>query len=68
MILEVDQTATIEVINRAYKRLALKHHPDRNAHRDTTAAFQLVCQTDRRDVGFSVFNRKIIRHVLKYAF
>ncbi|KAI0439894.1 DnaJ domain-containing protein [Xylaria telfairii] len=42
MILEVDQTATIEVISRAYKRLALKHHPDRNAHRDTTAAFQLL--------------------------
>ncbi|KAF2971283.1 hypothetical protein GQX73_g2277 [Xylaria multiplex] len=40
VILEVDQTATIEVINRAYKRLALKHHPDRNSHRDTTADFQ----------------------------
>ncbi|KAI1114009.1 DnaJ domain-containing protein [Nemania sp. NC0429] len=40
MILEVDQTATVEVIIRSYKRLALKHHPDRNAGRDTTAAFQ----------------------------
>ncbi|KAI1158610.1 DnaJ domain-containing protein [Nemania serpens] len=40
MVLEVDQTATIEVIIRSYKRLALKHHPDRNAGRDTTAAFQ----------------------------
>ncbi|KAI1181817.1 hypothetical protein F5B17DRAFT_239641 [Nemania serpens] len=42
MILEVDQTATIEAIIRSYKRLALKHHPDRNAGRDTTAAFQLL--------------------------
>ncbi|KAI8953726.1 DnaJ domain-containing protein [Xylaria longipes] len=42
MVLEVDQTATTEVISRSYKRLALKHHPDRNAGRDTTAAFQLL--------------------------
>ncbi|KAI1293211.1 DnaJ domain-containing protein [Xylaria venustula] len=42
MILEVDQTATAEAINRSYRRLALKRHPDRNADRDTTAAFQLL--------------------------
>ncbi|KAI0973649.1 DnaJ domain-containing protein [Xylaria arbuscula] len=42
MILEVDQTATTEAINRSYRRLALKRHPDRNADRDTTAAFQLL--------------------------
>lgn len=42
MVLEVEQTATIEVISRSYKRLALKRHPDRNAGRDTTAAFQLL--------------------------
>ncbi|KAI1272753.1 DnaJ domain-containing protein [Xylaria sp. FL0933] len=42
MILEVDQTATTEVITKSYRRLALKHHPDRNADRDTTAAFQLL--------------------------
>lgn len=45
MVLEVEQTATIEVISRSYKRLALKRHPDRNAGRDTTAAFQLVCRS-----------------------
>ena len=44
MILEVDQTATLELINRSYRRLALKIHPDRNPQRDTTEAFQRVCQ------------------------
>ena len=48
MVLEVDQTATTEVINKSYRRLALKHHPDRNTSRDTTAAFQLVCLSNRR--------------------
>ncbi|KAI0537201.1 DnaJ domain-containing protein [Xylaria digitata] len=42
MVLEVDQNATTEVITRSYRRLALKHHPDRNAGSDTTAAFQLL--------------------------
>jgi DnaJ-class molecular chaperone len=41
-ILEVDVTATTEVIVKSYKRLALKHHPDRNAGQDTTEKFQLV--------------------------
>ena len=44
MVLEVVQTATLEVIIRSYKRLALKLHPDRNAKDDATEAFQLVCQ------------------------
>jgi DnaJ-class molecular chaperone len=43
-ILEVDVTATTEVIVRSYKRLALKHHPDRNAGQDTTEKFQLVSE------------------------
>jgi DnaJ-class molecular chaperone len=41
-ILEVDVAATTEVIVKSYKRLALKHHPDRNAGQDTTEKFQLV--------------------------
>jgi DnaJ-class molecular chaperone len=44
MVLEVVQTATPEQVIRSYKQLALKLHPDRNAERDTTEAFQLVCQ------------------------
>jgi len=43
-ILEVSQTATPELLNRSYKRLALKLHPDRNAKHDATQTFQLVRQ------------------------
>ncbi|KXL49516.1 hypothetical protein M433DRAFT_32962, partial [Acidomyces richmondensis BFW] len=41
MILEVGQNATSEMIVAAYKRLALKLHPDRNLNHDTTKEFQL---------------------------
>jgi curved DNA-binding protein CbpA len=44
LILEVEQTAELELITRSYKRLALKLHPDRNPRRDATEAFQRVCQ------------------------
>lgn len=44
MVLEVEQTATPELIIKSYKRLALKLHPDRNAKHDATESFQLVCQ------------------------
>ena len=47
MVLEVNQTATLEFIIKSYKRLALKLHPDRNSKQDATAAFQLVCQLFR---------------------
>jgi len=44
MVLEVVQTAPLELIIRSYKQLALKLHPDRNPKHDATEAFQLVCQ------------------------
>ena len=44
LILELDQTATLELITKSYKRLALKLHPDRNPQRDATEAFQRVRQ------------------------
>jgi hypothetical protein len=43
MVLEVVQTAPPELIIRSYKRLALKHHPDKNAKHDAKETFQLVC-------------------------
>lgn len=46
MILEVDQSAGLELIVKSYHRLALKLHPDRNPRRDATEAFQKVCQTN----------------------
>ncbi|KFY30666.1 hypothetical protein V494_08078 [Pseudogymnoascus sp. VKM F-4513 (FW-928)] len=42
MILKVAQTASLDQINKSYKRLALEHHPDRNFNRDTTEAFQRI--------------------------
>ena len=47
MMLEVERSATHELIIKSYKRLALKLHPDRNAEHDATEAFQLVCQFSR---------------------
>lgn len=43
MVLEVEQTATLELIVKSYRRLALKLHPDRNSKQNTTEAFQRVC-------------------------
>lgn len=42
MILEVEPIASPQQIISAYKRLALKLHPDRNRKHDATEAFQLV--------------------------
>jgi curved DNA-binding protein CbpA len=44
MILEVEQTASPQLINSAYRRLALNLHPDRNRSPNATEAFQIVCQ------------------------
>ncbi|KAI0140422.1 DnaJ domain-containing protein [Xylariaceae sp. FL1272] len=41
-ILQVKQDAAIETIRESYKRLALKHHPDRDSGQDTTVTFQLL--------------------------
>jgi DnaJ homolog subfamily A member 5 len=43
-VLEVERTATIDEIKKQYKKLALRHHPDRNLGNEeaATEAFKLV--------------------------
>ncbi|EME82193.1 uncharacterized protein MYCFIDRAFT_19775, partial [Pseudocercospora fijiensis CIRAD86] len=43
-ILEVEQSATAEVITKSYRSLAMKLHPDRNSECDATACFQKLGQ------------------------
>ncbi|KAF5871254.1 putative curved dna-binding protein [Botrytis fragariae] len=43
-VLEIEQTATQDLIIRSYRRLALKLHPDRNDKADATEAFQLLAK------------------------
>lgn len=45
MVLEVEQTATPELVKSSYKRIARKLYPDRNTKHDATEAFQLVRQS-----------------------
>ena len=42
-ILDVTHTATLEVIKRSYRQLAIALHPDKNPNKpDATASFQLA--------------------------
>ena len=42
-ILEVSQTASVEIVKKSYRRLAVALHPDKNLNKPSaTAAFQCV--------------------------
>lgn len=43
-VLQVEPTDPIEVITKAYRRLAISTHPDRSTKPDATQAFQLACE------------------------
>jgi curved DNA-binding protein CbpA len=51
LILKVEQFSSLDVIKKSYKQLALKLHPDKNAGKDTTEDFQLVCWSHESRLG-----------------
>jgi molecular chaperone DnaJ len=55
-VLGINRTASLEEIKRAYRKLAIKHHPDHNpdnwqaeeAFKEVTEAYAVLSDTDRR--------------------
>ena len=43
-ILSLQRTATTADVQKAYRKLALKHHPDRSANEESIAVFSLISE------------------------
>jgi len=52
--LEVEKTATFDEIKKSYRKLALKHHPDRGGDKDLfqeiSNAYEVLSDKDKRDL------------------
>ena len=47
-VLEVDKTATLDVIKKAYRKKAIQYHPDKNpGDKEAEEKFKLICYCDR---------------------
>ena len=47
-VLNLERTATVKQVVKAYRKLILRCHPDKNKHPDASAAFRIV--TDAKDI------------------
>lgn len=53
-LLEVEKTATFDEIKKSYRKLALKHHPDRGGDKELfqeiSNAYEILSDKDKRDL------------------
>ena len=47
-VLNLERTATVKQVVKAYRKLILRCHPDKNKHPDASAAFRII--TDAKDI------------------